>query len=234
MNTGRALLGVVFVTVGAVILLEQADVVDAGQVIADWWPAVFLVAAVLDLLSRPRRVVSATVLGVLGLVLLGITTDVVEPEVWAYVWPLGIIGLGAWLLLRPPASVRAAAGPDETVDVTVVFSGQRVVNTAPRFRGGSVTAVFGSAEIDLSGATIEGEAVLDAVALFGGVDIEVPMGWRVVVDGPAIFGGHDNHVPPPVNPDAPTLRVRGTAIFGGVDVKLGRTATTPMVPAASG
>lgn len=234
MNTGRALLGVVFVTVGAVILLEQADVVDAGQVIADWWPTVFLVAAVLDLLSRPRRVVSATIFGVLGVVLLGITTDVVEPEVWAYVWPLGIIGLGVWLLLRPSPGVRAASSPDETVDVTVVFSGQRVVNTAPRFRGGSVTAVFGGAEVDLSGATIEGEAVLDTVALFGGVDIEVPAGWRVVVDGPAIFGGHDNHVPVPSDPEAPTLRVRATAIFGGVDVKLGRTAATPMVPAASG
>lgn len=227
MNTGRALLGVLFVTVGALVLLEQVDVLDAGQVIADWWPTVFLVAALLDLLSRPRRVVSATVFGVLGVVLLGITTDVVEPDVWAYVWPLGVIGLGAWLLLRPPASVRAAASPDETVDVTVLFSGQRVVNTAPRFRGGSATAVFGGAEIDLAGATIVGEAVLDAVAVFGGVDIEVPAGWRVVLDGPAIFGGHDNHVPTPSDPQAPTLRVRATAIFGGIDVKLGRAVPAP-------
>jgi len=108
-----------------------------------------------------------------------------------------------------------------------VFSGRRVVNTAPRFLGGSATAVFGGVEVDLTGATIEGEAVLDAVALFGGVDVEVPTGWRVVLDGPAIFGGNESHVPPPREDDAPTLHVRGTAIFGGVDVKLGAPMQTP-------
>lgn len=234
MDTGRALLGTVFVTIGVLVLLDQRDVVDAGRLVADWWPAVFLGAALLDLLARPRRVVSAMVFGVLGVVLLGITTDVVEPSVWEIVWPIGIVGIGLWLLLRRPVGMDTASGADETIDVTVLFSGRRAVCTAPRFRGGSATAVFGGAEIDLSGAVIEGEAVLDAVALFGGVDVEVPLGWRVVLDGPAIFGGHESHVPPPQDPNAPTLRVRATAIFGGVEVKLGRAVTAPGVPAASG
>ncbi len=166
--------------------------------------------------------------------LLGITTDVVGPSVWAIVWPIGIVGIGLWLLLRRPVGIGTAYAPDETIDVTVLFSGRRAVSTAPRFRGGSATAVFGGAEIDLSGAAIEGEALLDAVALFGSVEVEVPLGWRVVLDGPALFGGHESHVPPPRDPDAPTLRVRATAIFGGVEVRLGRAVTAPEVPVASG
>lgn len=229
MNTGRAVIGTAFVAIGGLVLLDQAAVLDAGAVIADWWPVLFLLGALLDLVSRPPRVMSAIVLGGLGLVLLGITTDVVDASVWELVWPVVLVGLGLWLLLRRPSSVTGhATSPDERIDAVAVFSGRRVVNTAPRFRGGSATAVFGGVEVDLTGASIEGEAVLDAVALFGGVDVEVPSGWRVVIDGPAIFGGNESHVPPPLEAGVPTLHVRGTAIFGGVDVKLGTAATTPL------
>ena len=229
MNTGRAVLGTGFLAVGALVLLEQQDVLDAGQVIGDWWPVLFLVAALLDLVSRPPRAVSASVLGIVGLVLLGVTTDVVGASVWELLWPLALVGLGLWLLLRRPGAVDRDATREETVDVVALFSGRRVVATGPRFRGGTATAVFGGVEVDLAQATIEGEAVLDTVALFGGVDVFVPLGWRVVLDGPAIFGGHESHVPPPASADAPTLRVRATAIFGGVDVKLGAAVTAPQV-----
>lgn len=224
MNTGRVVLGSGFLAVGTLVLLERADVLDAGEVIADWWPVLFLVAALLDVLSRPPRVASATVLGGLGLVLLAVTNDLVEANVWEIVWPVVLVGLGLWLLLRRPSAVDRDATRDETIGVVALFSGRRVVATAPRFRGGTATAVFGGVEIDLTETRIEGETVLDTVALFGGVDVEVPPGWRVVIDGPAIFGGSESHVPPPITPDAPTLRVRATAIFGGVDVKLGSAA----------
>lgn len=227
MNTGRAVLGTGFLAVGTLVLLEQQDVLDAGEVIADWWPVLILVAALLDLVSRPPRLASATILGLIGLVLLGVTTDLVDANVWEVVWPVALVGLGLWLLLRRPSAVDRGATREETVEVVAVFSGRRVVATAPRFRGGTATAVFGGVEVDLTEARIEGEATLDAVALFGGVDVEVPPGWHVVLDGPAIFGGNESHVPPPTDPDAPTLRIRATAIFGGVEVKLGTAAPAP-------
>lgn len=219
MDTGRAVLGVALVGIGGLVLLDQQEVLDAGAIVSDWWPVLVLVAAGLDLLRRPPRVVSATVLGIIGLALLGVTTGVLGTSVWEVVWPLGFVALGVWLLVRRPGASARDATRDEQVDVVAVFSGRRLAATAPRFRGGSVTAVFGGVEVDLTSATIDGEAVLDAVALFGSVDVVVPLGWRVLIDGPAIFGGHESHVPPPSDPEAPTLRVRATAIFGGIDVK---------------
>ncbi len=232
MNTGRAVVGTGFLGVGVLLLFEQQDVLDAGEVIADWWPVLFLVAALLDLVTRPPRYASATVLGLVGFVLLGVTTDVVGASVWEVAWPVALVGLGLWLLLRRPATVDRDVTPEETVDVVALFSGRRVVPAGPRFRGGTTTALFGGVDVDLTEAVVEGEAVLDAVAIFGGVEVHVPLGWRVVVDGPAIFGGHENHVPPPTRADAPTLRVRATAIFGGVDVKLGATAAASRPPVA--
>lgn len=230
MNTGRALLGSAFVALGAVFLLDEAGAVDAGATIAGWWPALLLVAAALELLSRPPRIVSATVFGILGAVLLAVTTGLADAAVWAVAWPVLIIALGLWLLVRPPGSRGAATADGDRMDVTVVFSGRELAPTG-RFRSGAATAVFGGVEVDLTAATIDGEATLDAVAVFGGVEVRVPPGWRVVIDGPAIFGGNDSSVPPPAAGDAPTLRVRATAIFGGVDVKPGEPARATAVRA---
>lgn len=223
MNTGRAVVGIGFVTLGTLLLLERASVLDAGGVIADWWPVVFLVAAALELLARPRRPIGATVFAIIGVLLLGGTTGLVTTSVWAIGWPVAIIALGLWLLLRrtPVGGRWPDRNGDDVVDATVLFSGRRIVSTSRAFRGGSATAVFGGIDIDLTGAEIHGTAELEAVGLFGGVNILVPAGWRVVVDGPAIFGGHENNVPAPPDPDAPVLRVAATAIFGGVEVKIG-------------
>lgn len=231
MNTGRALLGTAFVSLGAVFLLDQAGVVDSGELIASWWPAILLVAAVLDLLARPARVISAGVFGALGIVLLGITTGVFDASVWSLVWPSAVILLGVWLIFRrgPAAGTRTQG---ESFDAVAVFSGRQITSTGRPFRSGSATAIFGGVEVDLTGAQLEPDAVLDAVALFGGVEVHVPAGWRILMDGPAIFGGNENKVPPPTDPDAPTLRVRATAIFGGVEVNAA-PAPSPTMPGAA-
>lgn len=221
MNTGRALVGIGFVTLGTLLLLDQTGTLDAGGIIADWWPVLFLVAGALELLARPPRPIGATVFGVIGLVLLGATTDVVPGSVLALVWPLGIIALGVWLLFRRGSSGGGGVVGQDSIDTTVVFSGRKIVSTSQDFRGGNATAIFGGIELDLTGAQLQGTADVEAVALFGGVELTVPPGWRVQLDGPAIFGGHENNVPAPTDSDAPTLRIRATAIFGGIEVGVG-------------
>ncbi|MCU0300907.1 MAG: DUF1707 domain-containing protein [Candidatus Nanopelagicales bacterium] len=81
-------------------------------------------------------------------------------------------------------------------------------------------AMFGGVELDLRSATFAGpEAEIVAVAVMGGVDITVPEGLTVQVDGMGIFGGFDQRAEGPGRPGAPVLRIKGVALFGGVDVK---------------
>ncbi len=58
--------------------------------------------------------------------------------------------------------------------------------TAKNFKSGSLSAIFGGFEIDLTRAEIEGdEAVIYAEAFFGGGEIRIPETWQVVIEASA-------------------------------------------------
>jgi hypothetical protein len=85
-----------------------------------------------------------------------------------------------------------------------------------------ILAVFGGAELDFREADLPArEITISAVAVFGGVSITVPPEMRVVDTGSAVMGGREitGESAESVAPDAPVLRITGTCVFGGVDVK---------------
>jgi len=85
-----------------------------------------------------------------------------------------------------------------------------------------ILAVFGGADLDLREASLPGrEITISAVAVFGGVSIIVPPEMRVIDNGTAIMGGREvsGDTDESAQPDAPVLRITGTCVFGGVDVK---------------
>lgn len=85
-----------------------------------------------------------------------------------------------------------------------------------------VITVVGGADFDLRQAPLPpGGATLRTICFLGGVEITVPPEIHVVDDGWAILGGRE--IPPDTpessRPDAPTLRLTGITILGGISVK---------------
>jgi hypothetical protein len=146
---------------------------------------------------------------------------------------LVIFELGAWVgMMTAAALVKRALpsrGSEESDEVTLVsiFDGIQLESRARSFRGGSMLAWCGGVSVDLRGATLAPDARLTIGALFGGVDVKVPPGWRVVSTARAIAGGVADQIPEPEDPDAPTLTIESTAAFGGVSI---RTSTAEPAP----
>ncbi|WP_246819118.1 LiaF domain-containing protein [Corynebacterium sp. HMSC072A04] len=85
--------------------------------------------------------------------------------------------------------------------------------------------IFGGTDVDLRGASLkEHVTTIQAVGVFGGVDVWVPEGFRVRVNGVGLFGGHDIKVeggaidPADLPASAPEVVVNCFSLFGGVDV----------------
>ena len=76
----------------------------------------------------------------------------------------------------------------------------------------------GGVSVDLREATLAPDARLSVHALFGGVAIRVPPGWRLESDLRVLAGGVDVRAEQAESADAPTLALDGFALFGGIAV----------------
>lgn len=81
-------------------------------------------------------------------------------------------------------------------------------------------AMFGGIDLDLTAAVFEApEVEISGFWCFGGLDIKVPEGMQVRDHTAGIFGGTDvRDLGEPI-PGAPTLVVKGVALFGGVSIR---------------
>ncbi|MCJ7709797.1 MAG: cell wall-active antibiotics response protein [Chloroflexi bacterium] len=130
-------------------------------------------------------------------------------------WLVFVMGAAEYAKLKGRAAVPQEPDADE-IDLVATFGPLEYVSTATSFRGGSVTTWFGGGTVDLRGATLDpAGATLRASALFGGGNLIVPDDWRVETKLVGIGGAGDSR--PDGNPaeGAPTLRLEGTALFGG-------------------
>ena len=84
----------------------------------------------------------------------------------------------------------------------------------------AVSSVFGSTVIDFREARFSAQRiVLDAHVVFGSLEIIVPPQLAVEADGSGIFGSIESHGGAAVaDPDRPLLHVRGTAVFGSIEI----------------
>lgn len=83
----------------------------------------------------------------------------------------------------------------------------------------NATCVFGSGEVDFTGAVLTSmETVVTAAAIFGSLEITVPDGMTVRSEAIGILGSVE--VPTDGVPTgAPVLVIKGAAIFGSIEVK---------------
>ncbi|MGH8872911.1 MAG: LiaF transmembrane domain-containing protein [Acidimicrobiia bacterium] len=216
MNWGRLFFGVLIVAVGTVLLLDNAGVLDAGDTFGTWWPAVVVLAGVLTFAANPRHWPVALIITAIGAAFLLSRLDIVD--IGNIIIPAAIILVGLLVLFGRGLGSRTEAG--DRVNSFNVFSGSEIASHSKQFQGGSISAVFGGAEVDLRDATPAAGAELDVFTAFGGVEVKVPQGWHVAVRGLPLFGGIDNVTAKEQVPDnAPVLAVNATVLFGGLDIK---------------
>lgn len=131
-------------------------------------------------------------------------------------------------LPAPPMATSTALVPADAArpqHMYAVFGG---VERDGRWTPAPVTkaiALFGGIELDFCDVELApgSVTVVDCFVAFGSVEVEVPSHVRVEVAGHGFFGGFEerSRYADPA-PDAPVVRVVGTAVFGGVEVKVKR------------
>jgi len=102
---------------------------------------------------------------------------------------------------------------------SVTFGGEDIHYGDEDFLGGTYTATFGGLSINLVNVRITGDVTINVSTIFGGVEIILPQGVKVVTHVTPILGGSECKYPSSKDPSAPTVIVNGTVTFGGVEIK---------------
>ncbi|MBN1300565.1 MAG: hypothetical protein JW995_05055 [Melioribacteraceae bacterium] len=221
-SSTRLIIGLLILTLGVLFLLSNFDIIDYSipWFILDWRTILIIIGLIILATTGNRST---------GSILIGIGLIFHFPEFW----PLILIFLGVYIILRTGGLVKFSSGSmtekadflssGDYLNELAIFGGGKKYIKSTNFRGGKITAFFGGSEIDLIDSKLaDGESTLDLFALFGGTTILIPSDWSVEIDMIPIFGGFaDNRrIDPDLVPQpGRTLKIKGLVLFGGGEIK---------------
>lgn len=223
--SSQMIIGSVVLTLGVLLLLDQFDILNIGNIF-QFVPLLFIALGVWQLVSNGFRhwVGPSIMIGLMTLLQLSILDLVDGAAVWR-LWPLALVVAGIAMLRR-----QRAGGPDDVLgvdsadsfDIFAMFSGADRRITSQDFSGGSVTALFGGAEVNLHDIKVENRpAVINVFCMFGGVGLKVSRDTIVHNQTVAIFGGSSDDRPQRkmLAGERPEIVVKGLAMFGGIGIE---------------
>lgn len=235
---GRVFGGIVILTVGVFLLMRRAgvelpDFLFSGRM--------FLVVLGLYIWSRHAFQKSPGLILMLfgGILLLGdFFPDIAFGR---FVWPSIIIAAGVWMIFssgsqrrreqmhtrwsqkkKDFASPNQAVNEEDFLNSTTIFGGIKKRYFSRNFKGGKLTCMMGGVEVDLGNCDIQEPVIIEITQVFGGTKLIVPSNWQIRSELVAIAGGVEDKRYQPVagiEDDAKLLILKGTTIFGGIDIK---------------
>jgi predicted membrane protein len=222
----QVILGILVIGMGLVFLADNLNIWDFHRSV-QFWPMVLIMFGVFKLFDTTTSdgYILGSTLIVVGVLMVLHRLGVIYFS-WRAMWPLILIGLGASVLYRAVVARRLVGSSmkgealqlDDTINATAILGGFERRIHSHDFKGGEVTAIMGGCALDMRGAQIQSEAVINVFVMWGGITIKCPPDWTVILHGTPIMGGFTEKTLPP--PDrSKRLIIRGHAIMGGVEVR---------------
>jgi len=225
-KSGRILGGIVLLCVGATLMAREF-----GADIPHWifsWPMIPIAIGLFigaKMNFRPDGWVIPVIVGAAFLL-----NDIMpELQLRHFIWPTAIIVVGLFMIFRPRKhhwgehwnADSQTQSDGDMIEVISVFGGNKKMIITKNFKGGEAVSVFGGTELNLTQADIHGTVTLELTQVFGGAKLIVPSNWKINSEVVSVFGALEDKrqfTAEPVD-DNKVLKVIGTSVFGGVEIK---------------
>lgn len=218
MRSGRVVVAATLIVAGSLYLIAAFSDLDAGAVVADWWPLVIIGLGIAQFaVDRTSAYGSLVLIGV-GALLLIFTTGLVSGSVWSFVAPIVLVLAGIALLL--PSRTGTASSDAPEVAAFSAFGTRTVSSTSTDLTRAEATVIAGGLVVDLTGAAIRQQTSVRVLAILGGCQIIVPEGWVIRLSGVPLLGGWDDTTRKDgLTDQSPQLTVRAVTVLAGVEVR---------------
>jgi hypothetical protein len=228
--TPSLVFSILLITIGTLFFLDNINVIRIWE-LWRFWPVALIASGVAKLYQREglSSWIWGSFLILCGGLWLGNNLELFHVT-FGTIWPLTLITLGVLMLSKGLETQRTRITPGSTWSENslreyVVFSGSKKKLETQNFEGAELVCVFGGVDLNLRKCGINGpgrQAVIDVAITFGGIEIKIPEGWRVINRCVAVFGACEDKtlVPrPETGVQAPVLVITGHALFGAVNIE---------------
>ncbi len=222
-KTSNILWGLFFIIIGVGFAGNAFDLWDFELFFRGWWTLFIIIPCAISLIQNGFRVSNLAGL-LIGIMLLMSSMGIIDANVMGkLIVPFIFVFIGLSMIFknlfhgdRGHINVKYQGGSSEH---SAIFAGNSYQITGEKFFGTTINAIFGGVDLDLRNAIIDEDVVINATAVFGGIDIKVPSNVKVKVSNVPIFGGVDNKAGTSPDPNAPIIFLNSTCMFGGIDIK---------------
>lgn len=224
-RNGRIWGGLIVVTIGLVLLAREMDL-NLPEWLFTW--KMLLIGIGLYVGSKQSFKPGGWMIAVLIGTVFIIDDYVLDFDLRPYLIPIIVIGIGLYLIFKPKSRTgqywnehtHTYSSTDSNWESVSIFGGNKNI-ISKDFKGGEMVTIFGGSELNMSQADINGVVTLEVVQIFGGTKLIVPANWKIQTsEVVSILGGIDDKRPTPTNLDeTKVLNIKGTSVFGGIDIR---------------
>lgn len=223
---GNILWGLVFIAIGSIWALNSLGVTHINVFFDGWWTLFIIIPCFIGLFKEREK--TGNLIGLLiGIVLLLCCQGLCDFNmVWKLLIPAILVAIGISFIFKDTINSKINKeikkineGNKQQNEYCATFAGQNVNFNNEEFNGADLTAVFGGVKCDIRNAIINEDVVINASAIFGGVEIYVPSNVKVKVKSTPIFGGVKDTSNNNVSDKSHTIYINSVSIFGGVEIK---------------
>lgn len=216
--------GLVLVALGVILGGNALGWFNINVFFNGWWTLFIIIPCTIGLITEKDRTGSFIGLVIGIILLLGCQNVISFSTIGKLILPIIVVIIGLCMIFKNLFSKKfnkeikeLNKKLNENDEINAAFSGQNINFAGEEFKGKTLNAIFGGIKLDLRKAKIKDDVVINANAIFGGIDIIVPDNVIVKTKSTSFFGGVSNK-----KTDAgkgPIVYVNGVGIFGGVEVK---------------
>ncbi len=218
-NALEIAVGVLLIALGIAFLGNMTGWWQFDVFFAGWWTLFLIVPAVASMIQSGINVGNGILLAIGAVLLVDQQGLLGDYSAWSFIAPVVVIAIGLGLIFRSargdtiPSGLTSGAG-----SLSGIFGESTASYGGKPFSGVSTSAIFGAVVLDLRGAIIENDVLVNSFSVFGGTDVFVDPNVNVDLVGTNIFGGSSDERRV-TQVSGPVVHVKSFALFGGLTVK---------------
>lgn len=218
MNNKKGILwGLILIIIGIIIGLNSLEITNIDLFFDGWWTLFIIIPCFVDLFNDKDK--TGNIIGlVIGVLLLLSAQGIMDFEIiFKLAVPAILVMIGISMIFKNFNKKEQVPDVENEKDYVATFSSQNVSFDKEEFNGCDLDAIFGGIKCDLDKSKIKTDSVINACAVFGGINIIVPKNVKLIIKSTSIFGGVSNkHIN---NEEAKKiLYINALCLFGGVEI----------------